>query len=340
LDIGTHALKLVQVERTKDGWRVLTPLLVPYPQESPASCGEISRGFTLTVLESLLSPGTWNPIAPAGCVLSMELCSLQSLEIPPGTEAEQRQMVESELSESEDWNSEEQVFDIWPDATPSRTASDSLLHVLSVPRSAASGLAHDLLPFGLQCESIDGLPFALARAASLFSGDSDEVTAALDWGASAATLVLCQHGRPVFIRRLRDSGYTRILEQIHRQLELPMPESACLLEAIGMHSPDMCPINRVSRIVSAAAAASVHGITEEIGRTLRFLKADSGIEPAALILMGGGACIRHVDPRFAELTGLATRCWTFPESQASDVNTRQGEAVFATAYAAAIGGAS
>jgi Tfp pilus assembly PilM family ATPase len=102
----------------------------------------------------------------------------------------------------------------------------------------------------------------------------------------------------------------------------------------------MCPINRVSRIVSAAAAASVHGITEEIGRTLRFLKADSGIEPAALILMGGGACIRHVDPRFAELTGLATRCWTFPESQASDVNTRQGEAVFATAYAAAIGGAS
>jgi Tfp pilus assembly PilM family ATPase len=246
-------------------------------------------------------------------------------------------MAESELAETDGWNAEEQVFDLWTDPIASaKNAAESQVHVLSAPKSALTALAYDLLPFGMLCDSIDGLPFAMARAVSLSLGERETPVAALDFGASVTMFVLCQQGQPVFIRRLRDSGYFRIVEQIQKRLGLDAPECARLLESIGCESSNRCPQNKAALAVASAVQAALRVLADEMGRTLRFLKADANIEPERMILMGGGSSIRHVSARITELTGLATENWTFP----GQAEHGPQEGVFAAAYAAAVGGTS
>ncbi len=338
LDIGTHTLKLVQVEQTKAAWRIANSLLIPYPCGVAATSEDISQGFVRAVLDDVLSNGPWTRSTLAGCVFSIDLTSLHTLELPAGTDHEHRQMAEQELAESQGWIPDEQVFDLWHDPSSfSKNAAESQVHVLSVPRSAALTLARDLLPFGMQCDSIDGLPFAMARAVSLAGDDAGTPIAALDSGASRATFILSQDGRPVFIRRLPDCGFSRILEQIENRLGLSASECARLLVAVGLDSSDHHPRNPMVRAVSQAALTTFRILADEIRRTLKFLKADAHIEPRRLILLGGGASIKHISSRMTELTGLKAETWAVP-GQAGPVDGETQDAVFATAYAAAIGG--
>lgn len=336
LDIGTRALKLVQVEQTKSTWRVINSLLLPYPCGAPATSADISQGFVRAVLEDVFSQSAWQTIKKAGCVFSMDLSRMHTVSLPAGTETEHRQMAESELAEAEDWNSAEQVFDLWCDAISSaKNTAEIPVHVLSIPRSAATALAYDLLPFGMQCDAIDGLPFAIARAVSLSLEEDDVPVAALDWGASAVLFVLCEQGRPVFIRRFRDCGSFRIVEQIEKRLGLAAPECARLLESLGIESSDHGLQNNVARIVAHATQTTLRVLLEEMSRTLRFLKADLGIAPERLVLLGGGSSIRHISRQITEWTGLDVENWAFP----GQAEVAAQDAVFAAAYAAAVGGA-
>ncbi len=335
VDFGTRALKLVPVERMGRGGSIGHPLVLSYPGEKPATNPGIAQGLLRQAFKAELPPGVWSARLSAGCVFSMGLSALQTLELPPGTEAEQRQMAEADLAESPDWLEEEQVFDLWPETVlSSRENGATIVNVLSVPNRTAAALAQDLLPMGMLCDSIDGLPFATARAVSLPEPGSGLV-AALDWGASGAVFVLCQNGRPAFTRRFRECGFWRSVEQIEQQLGLPPEDSVRLLEAVGMPARDARPASRAARVVSSAAAGSVRPLAEEIARTLRFLKTDAGIEPERLVLMGGGACLKHINARLTELTGIPTRTWRFP-GRTSSGSPR--DAVFAAAFAAGWGG--
>ncbi len=92
-------------------------------------------------------------------------------------------------------------------------------------------------------------------------------------GASRATFILSQDGRPVFIRRLPDCGFSRILEQIENRLGLSASEFARLLVAVGLDSSDHHPRNPMVRAVSQAALTTFRILADEIRRTLKFLKA-------------------------------------------------------------------
>ena len=332
VDVGTRALKLVPIEKMGHGWTVGHPLLIPYPGQPPATNRDIAQGLLRQILQEELPPSVRSANLSAGCVFSMSLSALQTLELPPGTEAEQRQMAEADLAESPPWLQEEQVFDTWPETVlSSKENGATIVNVLSVPNRTAATLAQDLLPFGMLCDSIDGSPFAMARAVSMSRDAGSNFVAALDWGASGATFVLCQNGRPAFTRRFRECGFWRSVEHIQQLLGLPPKESSRLLEAIGMPPRDVCPASRVARLVSSAAAGSIRLIAEEIFRTLRFLKTDAGIEPEQLILLGGGACLRHADLRLTELTGIPTRPWRFPGRTPSAVPGK--DALFGIAFA-------
>jgi hypothetical protein len=87
--------------------------------------------------------------------------------------------------------------------------------------------------------------------------------------------------------------------------------------------------------VFSAIQGGVRILVDEMGRTLKFLKADANIAAERLILLGGGSSIRHIHLQLAELTGIATEKWTFP----GHAETAFQDAVFAAAFAAAIGGA-
>lgn len=341
VDVGTRALKFVHAEQTGSGWRHGHALLLPYPCEAPMTCGDIAQGFVKAALEEVMPGGRLSSKLPVGCVFSMDLSCMQTLQLPPSNDAELRQMAESDLSESSDWNKDEQVYDVWPEtALSSKDDGANTVNVLSIPKTSATALADDLLSLGMQCDSIDGLPFAAARAVSLATGKRQNPVAVLDWGASAATLVLCKHGRPTFTRRFRDCGFARCAEQIQERLDLPPADCHRLLQAIGMYSRDVCPMSSVSRVVSGAAAGGIRLIAEEIRRTFRFLRSDSGIQPEQLFLLGGGACIQHAGLRLTELTGIPTRPWQFPGRKKNTSAQGPNDAVFASAFAAALGGTS
>ncbi|MCA9067789.1 MAG: pilus assembly protein PilM, partial [Planctomycetaceae bacterium] len=209
---------------------------------------------------------------------------------------------------------------------------------LSLPEATATAVAHELLRSRIQCQSIDGLPFTIARAVTAME-TSTETRAALDWGASTATFVLIRDGRPVFTRQFPQCGFSQITEGIQQRLDLPFAECHRLVQAIGMFPEDVCSMSSVSRLVSKAVEGTIRGLSDEIRCTLRFLKSQSEICPQKLTLLGGGASIRQTCERLSELTGLSVSPWTFPKPMNFEL-PEQGMASFANAYAATIGAVS
>jgi hypothetical protein len=110
-----------------------------------------------------------------------------------------------------------------------------------------------------------------------------------------------------------------------------------LLEEVGIDSLECCPLSPIARTVSATVLSTVRTLAEELRRTLRFLKADLSLEPERLVLLGGGASIRHIGLHMEEMTELETVNWTFPVEGAEGYADPR-DAVFAAAFAAAVVG--
>jgi len=241
VDVGTSAIKLAQIERAGDHWRLACSLIVSTgddPNSAPLSAGDGS-------LASLLSAGLQESIGfkgrRAALVLPPSAMELRTLQLPSGTEDELRTMIDQELSLAVGDSVDDRMFDFWDIGLRRNSEKESMrdLAVLSVSSRTTQHAADELLAAGLKCQVFDGGPFALARAVAMDSAnDGGGPVVAVDWGFTSVTFVVVVDGKPSFVRNFRDCGVGRIVKSLCNEFNLTVLECGQLLGRYGIPSED------------------------------------------------------------------------------------------------------
>ncbi|TWU20983.1 Competence protein A [Novipirellula galeiformis] len=311
IDIGSRSIKLAQVERVGDQFHFGNRWTVTRPENLLASNVDMPNALAgkplgLAELRELFSR------SECAAALSMSFHTLRSIELPAASAEEMRDMVNEELAAEASNAESDCVFDFWN----THEATDEAAHVttLSMPTSVATGVAKDLLQAGYECQVLDGLPCALARAVTMANDDHDSPVAALDLGDGEFTFVLIARGQPLYTRVLRGGGLCALLQPLKDALNLSHEQAMQLLIRYAVGSGE-----HGGRAMNSGPAQLLEQpmmlLVQELKRTLDFVAQPVHREkPAELILFGGGASIRNLSSYLSQHLGLPTRNWRLPSS--------------------------
>ena len=256
LEIGCHAIHMAQVRKIDDRWEMAAVWMIehpaPYvmkialpsaaePPESSLECKEsfgwlagdaiceCGLGGTLEQLENLdyLFHGS-----QCAATLTDGMIAYRELDLPLCEPSEAKSMILSEIAIETECDVEELLTECWvlPQNRP-RTNTTSY-GAVSLKRSTAMLLASDLLRVGFECQKLDAMPCAMARAASMVVRDSSVATLAIDLGYQQSTITLVQNGLPVFSRGLRNLGLIQLLEQIAVSFEISVTDAQTLFVSV------------------------------------------------------------------------------------------------------------
>ena len=207
--------------------------------------------------------------------------------------------------------------------------------VVQASRQASETVALDLRQHGLNCEVLDGLPFALARAVHFVDPQCSRGTyAAIDWGCHEPLFVVVKDGVPVFHRVLRDSGLEAAITAIRNEFSASRFEACRLLAAVGIGgtrtentTPPIC--ESVARCIDPV----VNRLLDQTRRSFDFLQQQSRhLVPQSLWLLGGGAAVAGVEETFASRFDVPCRVWQPAATQiARDLQSHGSMAPFGAA---------
>jgi Tfp pilus assembly PilM family ATPase len=326
VDVGLRTVKLAQVERVGGELRLCEAVVVQRPAPIDADASEETPPIaSADEIRAALSVGKRFSGRAAACLLSMGACDLRALEVPPGNEARQRTAIASQLHGASSRGDPDREFDFWPtDVAGDEPRSDSAtVSVLSVSRQWVARLAEDLRQAGLSCQTLDGLPLALARVVRMAASAGDrEPVAVVDWGFVRATFYVVMHGRPVFARCLRGCGLNCVTQSLCEALGVSLDEAQRLLTRHGLaESPrGGGPMREELQVVIAdAVAPPLKAVVHELNRTLSFLKSQRPtLWPQRIWLLGGGGTVKNIAGFLGARIGVPVRVWGLANASIQD----------------------
>src|SRR5688572_11827195 len=177
-DIGATSVKAAQLVRKEGGYQIRSAALVPRkPRWSAAALAEVQPRSSADELRSAASLCDNLAGNAAAAVLPVALCDIVQMEAPTskrnGAAPDLLRAVEAETHRS----MRDHVYDTWP-----VTLQNGKINVVAAPRAWSDQISADVAAGGWNCQVIDALPWALARAASLVAPSGEGWYAALDWG--------------------------------------------------------------------------------------------------------------------------------------------------------------
>ncbi len=311
VDIGTHAIKVVQVQRQGRSWRLLSAR--SYRHEQPLSM-ENPRACITQITDSLdriwESSGRWFA-DDAACLLPLSTTLFRNLCLPTTSPAEQRAMMLEELAGEEGLVPDRWCLSFWEDETSEAEAGTSSVSALGVSQELADGVLEALLSRGLACQVMAGLPFVLARAAGMTAGAASAApVAVVDWGHETALLTVVSHGQPAYTRQLRDCGFRHAVESVATPLGLNPCDVVPLICRSARPMASAEDRQQTSQALRDIVESSVVRLRDELQRTLSFLHQQrAALAPRRLVLCGGGATLRGADQILGDALQIPTTVW-------------------------------
>ena len=310
VDIGTHTIKMAQVEKRNGKLKLIDAALIS--RQQPWSVNGWQKPTPMTSADELMaaySVGQKFQGRNAASMTSMALCDVRSINIPQGNRKQSLEAISGRFEEIERLNIHNRQFDYWeiPNEWKSRTRDN--IYVLSMENSWAEQVAEDHSRAGLTCKCLDGNPMALARAANMIA--DQPTTAILDWGYTRATFCIQKMGTPVFVRMLRDSGLKQTIETLAETLSVSLDQASKLLSEHGVTVENEVASD-IQKIISSSVSTLSKQITEELVRTVGHLRRSNGAEiPEELVLFGGGSTIKNICQRLEPKLPFSLKQWTF-----------------------------
>ncbi len=320
IDIGSSTVKLAQLSRSKNKLRLSGLAIISrrsaWPTTGLADHEPISSADEICAAVSLRSGFRGKR---AAATLPMALCNTHTLDLPNGRPPENQnfgngQFVRAAIEMATQRSAEHLQFDVWnAEAETGQTPKQA--NILSVATSWTDQLYQDVTQLGWSCQTIDGLPLALARAVTMIDGyDPTEPTAALDWGYAKATLCIVSGGSPAYVRSLKGCGLHHLLKSLCENLDVTQEEALRLLQEHGITSsasPDPSPM---AELIEEIIAEPISQLVKEYQRTVSHLQCQRRtLVPKRLTLFGGGATINglaaHLSPRLES----RVQVWQFPD---------------------------
>jgi type IV pilus assembly protein PilM len=354
VDVGTHTVKLAQAVHGAGAVRLHRAAVIQRPTSWSADDAlALEQPVTsYPEIQAALEGGGFIG-RDAVCSLSMNVCQLRALNVPPGSDRERRTIIADELAE--DWAECRQPmeFDFWEldSGRPENAADGFNVSVLAVSRHWIDQLRRDCRQSGLDCWAIDGTPLAIARAVGLAGGFSGgHRVLAVDWGYANTLLCVVGDHRPLYSRRIHDCAFGLVVEAIVNAFDVTIDEAQHLAEAQGLAATKTdgdrpadesaealsasVPDPRIQAAISDAAAAPIRELVRQIARTLDFMAAQRRqLHPAAIWLLGGGATMRNAAPCLEQALGLPVNVWNLPSGRTIRCAAGHRSALFGAAVA-------
>lgn len=314
IDIGSHAIKVAQVARRGQSWRLVSARafrhVEPLSWDVPARCAA-------QIVESL--DHIWDSSRrwladDAACLLPLSAMTLRNLCLPAGSPSEQRAMIGAELADDTGLDPDDWSLAWWPDETGAGEPGTESLSILGVSQELAESVLEALLTRGLACTLMPGLPFVLAAAVSSDARMSAHTPiGVLDWGYHSALLTVVAQGRPAFTRMLRDCGFHHVINTVANGLNLEPRDVARLI--CGFNRPVYAPSDHPARrtVLDELLDAAVARLGEEMLRTTSFLQQQRPwLAPQRYVVCGGGGTLRGGVGRLGEIVQTPVSLWNGP----------------------------
>lgn len=309
VDLGTYAIKLAQLVRTDGVCHILQSWELPRPGLRAGGDDPGASVHPLAGLDALRSLRRLFSGRQCAAVLPMSQVEFRLFEVPRAEPREQREMVAEFLAGELRQERDEFTFDYW--TIENGAALDgplSQVAAMALPSSHAAELAQRLLKSGWECQALDGMPCAVARAVELAAGSS-EASLALDLGFRSPLAVLIEQGRPVFSRQLRGGGLGGMMRGLQAELQITLEECQQLLNRVGLAVPGQASSPLAER-TSQLVARPLHQLVSEVQRTIEFLHQQyRQTRPQRLWLLGGGALVRNLPEYFTQALSLPVSAW-------------------------------
>ncbi|MCY2973728.1 MAG: pilus assembly protein PilM [Planctomycetota bacterium] len=332
IEIGCHCLNMAQVRKVEDRWQLAAVWTVEHPVPyaiqtdsetppveetfgwlSPRDIFECGLSATVANLDNLDSLFVGKNCA---ATLNDGLISYRELELPTSDSADLQSMVHSEIAIETECDLEDILTDCWelPQNRPRSTASS--FGGVSLQRSTALVLASDLLQAGFECQILDAMPCAMARATSIALDNSSEdghaTALAIDLGYQQATITLVDDGRPILTRTLRNHGLVQLLSQIASSFAISLSDAETLLFQ-SPFNPTISPGQNddFSNPLKHELNGYLMSLSNEIEKTILYAnRTYRTVLPVQILLMGGGVRIPYIEKSIEQRVDLPTHLWS------------------------------
>ena len=312
IDIGSCTVKMAQIQKRANGYAIVDATIVPRPHPwNFDSWHESDPRSSSAEIQAARSMGFAFSGKTAAATTTMALCDTRGMKIDlTSDDLLNRQQILSEMEQLERFDVESREIDYWTIKQQWQIYGANV-QVMSLKSQWAKQIANDQAVARLQCQTLDGLPMALARAANMSNAyPQGQPVAIVDWGYTRATLCVSVDGSPVFVRMLRGSGFDNIIQAVCEALDVQPNEATRLLLETGLPSPLRADCE-MQKTLEEAMTEPLAVFCGELIRTLGCLKQDQpGNVPHQLILSGGGSTVRNISSWIEKRSKLRVRPWS------------------------------
>ena len=280
LDIGSSAVKAVELRSSGKGYRVTAIGSEPVPPDSIVDGAIIDGGAVAEAIRKLFGQKAFKTKEVAAS-LSGNAVIVKKISVPVMTDQELKDSIYWEAEQYvpfdiQDVNLDYQVLDTGADG---RGTMDVLL--VAAKKEKIADYTNVITQAGRQAVVVDVDAFALQNAYEVNNGVDGAVVVLLNAGASATNVNMISNGQSLFTRDLSVGGnaYT---EAVQRELNLPFDTAEAAKKGNLIEGHTFDDVRQV-----------LHAVTEnlllEIQKTFDFFKATAASDRIDRIVLSGGA---------------------------------------------------
>jgi type IV pilus assembly protein PilM len=284
LDIGSSAVKAVELKPVGKGFRVAAFGSEPIPQDAIVDGAIIDAGAVADAIRRVFDTNKAFKAKDVCASLSGNAVIVKKITLPV--------MTESELGESIYWEAEQYIpFDIQdvnldyqildPGTGPDSRGSMEVL-LVAAKKEKIGDYTGVIAQAGRSPVIVDVDAFALQNAYEMNYGlEGAHIVVLLNAGASAININIIQGDQSVFTRDISIGGnaYT---EAVQKELDLPFESAEQLKKGIPVDGASFEEAQPVLRAVT-------ENVLLEIQKTFDFFKATAASEQIDRIMLSGGA---------------------------------------------------
>ena len=270
IDIGSKALRVVQLDRQGQRWKVRNRFTVPVTEPVTNLCADLKSGLLERYLGRLQAL-PFSRTKHCNCVLPPSVTEVRTVEVPPGSPADVEMMSREALQDSLESDLSDRTLRCWTHTVAPRDMVQ--VSGISVQTELAETVVDQFQACGWKCHQINSLPHALTRAWEVSGGAADIPVGMLSLRHSSALLTVCYRNQPEFMRSLRGCAGQSVVEAVSGGFGLAEADGVRLLETYGIAGSETDRARRlVSDRIQQFMDPYLHQLNDQLQKTLMYLR--------------------------------------------------------------------
>lgn len=328
LDIGTNAVRVVQLNHSVGGWSLANHAYVPVDSKVTASdSAEASRKLGDIIMTAVGQSGIKTRDVALGLPSSKTFTTV--VDVPNSSEAELRATMKYQVDQYIPMSADEAKVD-WALLGPSLRSQDSQEALLT---STAKAYSENRLEFveglGFNVIAMEPDPIAMIRA--LVPGGNQTAQLILDMGEQSTDIAIVYGEAPRLIRTI-PTGVTAFIKAAVQNLNVQEDQARQFILKFGLAT------DRLDGQVFKALESSLDGYAAELTKSIKFFQTRyENIPVSGMLLSGFAALVPRLSDYLVSKTGVQAQIADPWYNVSMSESARQQLAPVATEFSTAVG---